>query len=92
MGFVVTVVTLALVLLAGTGAAEEWYDRDMLDCYQLLAIEKTADTADITRAVRRVTSRTHPDRCATPECAVSLVFSLFPFSSEIFLSLLTLAV
>jgi hypothetical protein len=64
---------LFLVVLAflAVASAEEWYHRRDLDCFSFLGVEKDSyQTSDIQRAVRRITARTHPDRCATPECKV----------------------
>jgi hypothetical protein len=58
-----------LLCLLAIASADEWYMKKWVDCYISLSIEPKAPTGDIQRAVRRVTSRTHPDRCKTPECA-----------------------
>ena len=61
---------LVVWLLVSSVAGEEWYMTNWVDCFAALSVESKASGSEITRAVRRVTSLNHPDRCKTPECAV----------------------
>ena len=63
MGLFGVLLLAVLAVLAPLATAEEWYDKEMINCYDLLSIDPAVDTAEVMRAVRRVTSRTHPDRC-----------------------------
>jgi hypothetical protein len=59
LGFIVV----AVVVMAPAVTAQQWYTKDNVNCYELLSIDPEVDTGEVLRAVRRVTSRTHPDRC-----------------------------
>ncbi len=55
----------ALLLVASPlVAADDWWHSAFVNCYtEVLSIDMSVDTPEVLRAVRRVTSRTHPDRC-----------------------------
>ena len=63
MGSFGVLLLVSLAVLAPLAAADAWYEKDRTNCYELLSIDAAVDTAEVMRAVRRVTSRTHPDRC-----------------------------